>query len=111
MLYSNILYTWSKLWSSTPRNFPELYHDSWRQPDPGQVKVVSNRRHEDIRWVSELSVFLNGQRQRRWAWSKGRGDHTVGLYLPLAPEHKEKEILHLLLYLENYLTFADILST
>lgn len=37
---------------------------------------------------------------------RGRGDHTVGLYLPLAPEHKEKEILHLLLYLENYLTFG-----
>lgn len=108
MLYSNILYTWSKLRSGTPRNFPELYHDSWRQPDPGQVKVVSNRRHEDVRGVSEFSVFLDGQRQWRRAWSKGRGDHTIGLHLPLAPEHKEREILHFLFYLESYLKFADI---
>lgn len=90
MLYKNILYTWSKLRSSTPRNFPELYHDSWRQSDPGQVKVTSNWRHEDIRGVGEFSVFLNGQRQWRWAWSKGRGDHTIGFHLPLAPEQTEK---------------------
>lgn len=90
MLNSNILYTWSKLRSSTPRNFPELYHDSWRQPDPGQVKVVSHGRHKDIRGVSEFSVFLDGQRQWRRAWSKGRGDHAIGLHLPLAPEHEEK---------------------
>ena len=90
MLYSNILYTRSKLRSSTPRNFPELYHDSWRQPDPRQVKVVSHWRHEDVRGVGEFSVFLDGERQRRWAGSQGRGDHAIGLHLPLAPEQKEK---------------------
>lgn len=91
----NILYTWSKLRSSSPRNFPELYHDSWRQPDPGQVKIVPNGRHEDIRRVSELSVFLYGQRQWRGAWGEGRGDDTIGLHLPLAPRKTRKRLFTL----------------
>jgi hypothetical protein len=92
----NILYTWSKLRSCTARNLPELYHDSWRQPDPRQVEVVPNRRHKDIRGVGEFSVFLYGQRQWRGTRSKGRGDNTVGLHLPLAPRktRREKQAFH-----------------
>lgn len=87
----NILYTWSKLRSCSPRNFPELYHDSWRQPDPRQVKVVPNGRHKDIRGVGEFSVFFYGQRQWRGTRSKGRGDDTVGLHLPLAPGERQEK--------------------
>lgn len=86
----SLLDTGSKLRPSTSRNFPELDHDSWGQPNPGQVKVVSNRRHEHVRGICELPVLLYGERQWRRAWSKGWRYHPVGFHLPLAPAKRSK---------------------